>query len=207
MAIVKKIIENILTALYQPFWYSVILAVLIQFFIMYVEGEKLLTGRYKGAIKTWILKFKKSCIFRKQFFCIFYIALVMFRTLFNRSMWEYPLANVIGVWGIYTTDQSTGAKVIATEGIENVVLFIPLLFLLFWAYPMNKYLKSNSYSSYLRHGFKLAFLISCSIEFTQLFLRIGAFQLSDIAQNTLGGVIGTAFYWLIYRRTLKNGGN
>ncbi|WP_262369700.1 VanZ family protein [Enterococcus faecium] len=43
------------------------------------------------------------------------------------------------------------------------------------------------------------FLFSLSIEFTQLFFRLGTFQLSDLFYNTLGGLIGALLYWLFYR--------
>lgn len=43
---------------------------------------------------------------------------------------------------------------------------------------------------------KTAFLFSVSIEFLQLFLRLGTFQLSDICYNTLGGVLGGIIYWI-----------
>ncbi|MCC9084868.1 VanZ family protein [Enterococcus faecium] len=35
-------------------------------------------------------------------------------------------------------------------------------------------------------GIKYVFLFSLSIEFTQLFFRLGTFQLSDLFYNTLG---------------------
>ncbi|HFD3535039.1 TPA: VanZ family protein, partial [Enterococcus faecium] len=48
-------------------------------------------------------------------------------------------------------------------------------------------------------GIKYVFLFSLSIEFTQLFFRLGTFQLSDLFYNTLGGLIGALLYWLFYR--------
>lgn len=42
----------------------------------------------------------------------------------------------------------------------------------------------------------LAFLFSLTIEFLQLFLRLGTFQLSDLCYNTLGGAIGGVLYWM-----------
>lgn len=38
------------------------------------------------------------------------------------------------------------------------------------------------------------------IELTQLLLRIGSFQLSDLFYNTLGGFLGGAIYWLCRKR-------
>ena len=44
---------------------------------------------------------------------------------------------------------------------------------------------------------KWSFLFTLFIECCQLFLRLGTFQLSDIAQNTAGGVIGWGIYWCV----------
>ena len=40
------------------------------------------------------------------------------------------------------------------------------------------------------------FLSSLTIEMLQPFLRLGTWQLSDLAFNTLGGVIGGLIYWV-----------
>lgn len=49
---------------------------------------------------------------------------------------------------------------------------------------------------------KYSLLFSSAIELGQLFLRWGTFQLSDIAQNTFGGIIGAILYLAIQK--LKN---
>lgn len=41
---------------------------------------------------------------------------------------------------------------------------------------------------------QVAFLLSVCIEFLQLFLRLGTFQLSDIFYNTFGGCLGGMVY-------------
>ena len=43
---------------------------------------------------------------------------------------------------------------------------------------------------------KVVFFFSLSIEFLQLFLRLGTFQLSDFFFNTLGGLIGGIIYFV-----------
>lgn len=45
-------------------------------------------------------------------------------------------------------------------------------------------------------------MFSLGIEFTQLFLRLGTFQLADLFYNTLGGFIGGIIY-LIGSKVLK----
>ena len=43
-------------------------------------------------------------------------------------------------------------------------------------------------------NWNIAFLFSLTIEFLQLFLRLGTFQLSDLCYNTFGGAIGGVSY-------------
>lgn len=52
------------------------------------------------------------------------------------------------------------------------------------------------FTSILWYSTKAAFLFSLTIEFLQLFLRLGTFQLSDLCYNTLGGAIGGVLYWM-----------
>ena len=51
---------------------------------------------------------------------------------------------------------------------------------------------------------EVVFAFSLSIEFLQLFLRLGTFQLSDLFYNTLGGLIGGLIYWCGYKITHRN---
>lgn len=95
MQIISKIVTNVLTALYQPFWFAVILSVLFMF--VYKAYPSI-----KQATKDWISWFKSDSSFRRIFFLVFYTVMILFRTLLNRNMWANPLSNVIGVWGGYT---------------------------------------------------------------------------------------------------------
>lgn len=51
-------------------------------------------------------------------------------------------------------------------------------------------------ASILWYSTKVTFLFSLTIEFLQLFLRLGTFQLSDLCYNTLGGAMGGVLYWM-----------
>ncbi|MFR4397027.1 MAG: VanZ family protein [Anaerobutyricum soehngenii] len=52
------------------------------------------------------------------------------------------------------------------------------------------------FTSILWYSTKAAFLFSLTIEFLQLFLRLGTFQLLDLCYNTFGGAIGGVLYWM-----------
>lgn len=192
--IIKRIIENVLTALYQPFGFSVIMAVLAMFFYMIVKEHGL-----KVVVQRWINEFKTSGRFRKVFILVFYIAMILFRTLLNRTMWANPVSNVIGIWGLYNEKGE-----LTTEAIENLALFIPFTVLLLWSYHEKFLGEGAKFLRTLWQSVKIVFLFSLTIEFLQLFLRLGTFQLSDLFYNTLGGLVGGLIYWIGYRVTHRN---
>lgn len=189
MQIISKIISNILTALYQPFWFAVILSVLFMF--VYKTHHSI-----KQAAKEWVRWFRSEPRFRRMFLLVFYTAMILFRTLLNRNMWTNPVSNVIGIWGIYNEKGE-----LTTQSIENLVLFIPFVVLLLWA-ERERLLPRVTIRSVLWKATKITFAFSFSIEMLQLFLRLGTWQLSDLVYNTLGGTIGGLIYYAGYK--LKN---
>ena len=186
--IISKITTNILTAIYQPFWFSLIAAILFMFLYLYAEGYG-----WKKVIKFWLTAFKTSSAFRRMFCLAFFVMLMLMRTLLNRNMWENPLSNVMGGWTLYNEKGE-----LTTEAIENVLLMIPYTPLLLWA--LKKWLlKKVTLGRILWQRIKYAFLTSAAIEFLQLFLRLGTFQLSDLFYNTLGGLLGSLIYYIGYK--------
>ena len=71
--IIKKIITNVLTALYQPFAFAVILAVLFMFLYLFAQEHG-----WKPVFGQWWGKFKSSKNFRRIFLLAFYIAMILF---------------------------------------------------------------------------------------------------------------------------------
>lgn len=187
---ISKIISNILITLYQPFWFALILSVLFMFVYMMYPN-------IKSAAVQWISWFKESVFFRKLFLLVFVTVIILFRTLLNRDMWANPLSDIMGGWTLYDKDGE-----LTTEAIENFFMLVPFVFLLFWTYK-DKLFKRVRLKGILVYSFGIAFFCSLSIEFLQLLLRLGTFQLSDIVYNTLGGITGGLVYWLFYR-ILKN---
>ena len=165
-----KILTNILTALYEPFGFSLLLSFLAMFFYLYAY-ESIGAGKgWKIAIMTWYQKFKESVFFRKLFFLAFVTSLILFRTLLNRQLWMNPLSDVMGGWGIWGT--VNGEQKLTTEKMEK---------------GLKKILWQSG---------KITFCFSVSIEMLQLLLRLGTFQLSDIFYNTVGGVLGGLVYYV-----------
>ena len=103
---------------------------------------------------------------------------ILFRTLLNRSMWANPISNVMDGWWNWKVD-TNGEKVLTTECFENIILMFPFTVLLMWT-AKEKMIKHLNIKNIILKCTQVAFLFSVCIEFLQLFLRLGAFQLSDI---------------------------
>ena len=191
LEVLAKIIRNILTALYEPFGFSLLLSFLAMFFYLYAYEPSAAGKGWKSAIVTWYQKFKESVFFRKLFFLAFVISLVLFRTLLNRSQWMNPLADVMGGWGIWET--VNGEQKLTTECIENVIMMVPFSAVVLWTFGEKI---ENSLKKILWQSGKIAFCFSISIEMLQLLLRLGTFQLSDIFYNTVGGALGGLLYYV-----------
>lgn len=192
--IMKKILTNVLESLYQSFGFSVVLAVLFMFLYMYVKEKG-----WKEAIQSWLRCFKASSKFRRVLVLALYTGMILFRTLLNRNMWANPLDNVIGIWGLYNLNGD-----LTTEVIENLVLFIPFTVLLLWSFEEKIVGLKNKFSQIVVKSTMSVFAFSALIEFSQLFFRLGTFQLSDLFYNTLSGLMGGLIYWCGYKLTHRN---
>ena len=186
-----KILTNILTALYEPFGFSLLLSFLAMFFYLYAY-ESIGAGKgWKIALMTWYQKFKESVFFRKLFFLAFVTSLILFRTLLNRQLWMNPLSDVMGGWGIWETVNAE--QKLTTESIENVIMMVPFSSVAMWTFEEKI---GNSLKKILWQSGKIAFYFSISIEMLQLLFRLGTFQLSDIFYNTVGGALGGLLYYV-----------
>ena len=189
-----KILTNILTALYEPFGFSLLLSFLSMFFYLYAY-ESIGSGKgWKIAMMTWYQKFKESVFFRKLFFLAFVTSLILFRTLLNRQLWMNPLSDVMGGWGIWET--VNGEQQLTTECIENVIMMVPFTGMVMWTFQEKV---GSGWKKTLWQSGKIAFIFSVSIEMLQLLLRLGTFQLSDIFYNTVGGMLGGMMYCAVMK--------
>ena len=182
----SRIITNVLTVLYQPFWFAVFLSVL--FMLVFKKYSSV-----KQAAEEWIEWFKSDSVFRRIFLLVFYTVMILFWTLLNRDMWLNPVSDVIGTWGFYNENGEFTAEV-----IENLALFFPFIILLFWTFQ-EKILSKVTFFKVLWKTAEITFLFSFTIEMLQLILRLGTWQLSDLFYNTLGGLIGGLIYYIGYK--------
>lgn len=182
----STILVDILTALYKPFWFSVVLSILFMFLILYAREH----GWKNAAVIFWKhLRAEKE--YRRLFVLVFYTVMILFRTLFERTLWTNPLSDVIGNWQII--DQNGQLNM---EPLENLLLLIPFMAMLLWNFREKIIGEAGSIGKTMLQSIKISFLFSLTIEFLQLLLHLGTFQLSDLFYNTLGGIIGGLLYWI-----------
>ena len=167
--VLAKILTNILTALYEPFGFSLLLSFLAMFFYLYAYEPTAAGKGWKNAIVTWYQKFKES-------------------------VWMNPLSDVMGGWGIWET--VNGEQKLTTECIENVIMMVPFSAIVMWTFREKI---ENSWKKILWQSGKIAFVFSVSIEMLQLLFRLGTFQLSDIFYNTVGGLLGGLMYCAVMK--------
>lgn len=188
-AIVEKICVNIISALYQYLFVSLIMATL--FMIFYTESKKF---GLKNVLCSWIAQFKISKDYRRIYLLAVYVCLILFRTIFCRQIWGNPIDNVLGNWSLHYSDGTLN-----TELVENILLFMPFSVLALWAIK-GKIIKGKigliniSYAT-----IKISALFSLGIELCQIVLRVGTFQISDLITNTEGGLFGGVIYWILYK--------
>lgn len=196
MDTIENIIKNVLQAIYEPFGFALIMAILFMFLYMYANEQGL-----KNVIYKWCNTLKKESNFRIVFLFAFVVSMILFRTLLNRKLWMNPLSDVIGVWSLHNDKGE-----LTTEIIENFILFVPFI-ILFWCCFREKVIKTKTgFLKLVAYSIAISFASSLTIEILQLMLRLGTFQLSDLFFNTTGGLFGGITYWIGYKiKHRKNG--
>ena len=117
---------------------------------------------------------------------ILFFSYILVCTLFSRQC-LVPYKSVLKGLRLYDDGRWN------TECIENILLFVPYTFF---------YLQALAPEKPLKTAFLIALLTSLFIEFSQLFFWLGAFQLSDLIYNVIGGMIGWLL-WLIWKAVMK----
>ena len=77
----EKIIANVLTALYQPFWFSILLSIMAMFFYLYSTDSENAGKGFKKSMKIFLSRFKSDIKFRRLYYLLFYTTMILFRTL------------------------------------------------------------------------------------------------------------------------------
>lgn len=186
----QAVADDVFYSIYQYLGFGLIFAVICMIALPEVEQK----GLKKCFIQQWH-KFRTDKITRYRFAFFTILFMVLSRTLICRNIWQCPWENIIGEWGVFTSDGAPN-----TEGMLNILLFVPLAYFGVLGFCQ----QDGLYKGILFNIVKLSFGFSCLIEISQLLLRLGTFQLSDIFQNTLGGFIG-AVICTMQQKIMKRG--
>lgn len=158
----------------------VLLLVSITFSITYVFGKKM-NIRWVSNLPT-----KKICLYSilmTYFLMLSYV--VFWRGTDSGGEYTYNFK----VFDSLRYAWYTGNRMEWRNIILNIILFVP--FGLFIPVCFQKFRK-------LLHITILCIITTCIIEWTQCLLKIGVFQVDDIINNTLGGIIGFGFFLCLY---------
>ncbi len=175
-----NVLVDVLGAVYQAAGASLLIAVLIM--CVYMLGRKQGVG---PVARAWIWQFKENSWFRRHFFLVFYTCMLLFRTLFCRSVWGNPLENVIGIWGLHYNGQ------LYTENFENLILFMPFIIFLFWAREEKDHTKDKRIQEVLLNSFEISFCFSLGILYLNYFIHgVGC---SILGQAVIKEALATAW--------------
>ncbi len=195
--IIGSILASVLGSVYQTFFLTLIMTFLATFFYLYCNFPVETGKGCRAALNAWKKTFLSSSFFRRLTVLLFFLFMILFRTLLDRNLWANPLMNVIGEWGIWKTN-ADGTTSLTTEAIENTMLTLPFAVSLLLTFD-EIILKNHTLGHIVLKSTQYAFLFSLTIELLQLFLRLGTFQLSDLFFNTLGGFLGGLVTWAYLR--------
>ncbi len=160
----------------------------------------------------------------KVIFAVAYILIILYETLFTRSITRHVKYELSLFWSYrqslsFCTDAGWPGLCIADSAllkqiILNILLYIPFGYLLPSAWPRLAKLPGRAPRRRVIRMLKnfpwIVIVISVSlstfIEVTQLFFRLGLFELDDIFNNTVGCLIGIILYQLLLRPRAKKSG-
>ena len=189
----SKFANYLLTVFHQNLIAVTLLTILTM--LVYVAYEKY---GFKKMVKEVVCRIKQDKQFRWGILFFFYFFWVISMTLLTRVLIENPFNRVMEGWVIEQHPDGSWDF----DAASNLVLFIPMIFLRFKAFPHIN--GEQKLKNILLNAIRASFCLSCIIECWQLFLAIGTFQLADIVYNTLSGVIGGLIYWCGYKITHRN---
>lgn len=184
----QSIVNDLFFSVYQYLGFGIVFAVICMCALPEIEKKGI-----KRVIFSMGHRFKVDKTYRYRFFFFIILFMVLSRTLICRNIWQCPWENIIGQWGIFTSEGAFN-----TEGMLNILLFFPISYLGLLGFSQH----DRNNREIIVNVIRISFCFSCMIEICQLFFRLGTFQLSDIFQNTFGGFIGAIVY-ILHRKYLK----
>lgn len=121
------------------------------------------------------------------YYIIWLIFIVVFKMTFSIN--NLLIERQINLLPFYY-DNTVNIKVIFDEMVSNILIFLPLGIMI-----RSILFRKNNLKSIL-----FVFFFSLATEFLQYALSIGVFDITDIINNTLGGVLGVGIYNLALKK-------
>lgn len=153
-----------------PLWCWAMI-VLVSIFVFFIQ-------------KLWLGKDSKQS--RLWAYLTAYIVIVLSITVFCRERNSVMLYEFMPFWS-YKKIVLERNLAIALENIDNILIFIPVGYLL----------QAVSVKKRIRTSICLGLLLSLIIETMQYFLKCGVLETDDILNNGLGTALGCVIYFLI----------
>lgn len=134
---------------------------------------------------------KRRCTIRYfvMFIWSYYLSVVLHITIISREYRDDVWGHIFEGWGALD-------KAECAEAIENTVMLLPIILLLFIGVGRLIF-KKIEFKNIIITSFKIIFATSLSIELIQARLGRGTFQIADLVYNTLGGCIGGLIYYVM----------
>lgn len=114
-----------------------------------------------------------------------YVALFFFSTVLFRQVNAERKYNFTLFWSYSSNDY--------TDTFMNIMVFIPLGFLLGWTFCKHSFTKTTM----------IGFFLSVMVESMQFFLKRGFSEIDDVVHNTLGCMIGYGIFLLLKQGYVK----
>ena len=122
-----------------------------------------------------------------------YVLFILWKTVFSRTPDE-TLSYTRPLWKFYSYHFLIyGFTDIVPNIVLNILFFVPFGFLLAAA------IGGEGWKTFALTVLP-ALALSVAIEFTQLYFKLGKFELDDIVNNTLGAALGFLIYKFVYRK-------
>ena len=169
-----------LTAQFKYLPRAALITILFMFAYLFIKenGEQRTLQKLRGLLKNkWMMLF------------LFYSAYMLTSTVLVRYK-KRPVNNILeNIWF------RAGNASYNNEIIKNVLFFIPYTFLFCQAFKPKRPVKSCLILSAATTAF---------IEFSQLLFWVGEFQISDLLDNFVGGMLGCGVWYLMHTLSSKH---
>lgn len=111
-----SVFDDLFLSAYRYLGFGLMFAIVVMIACLRIEEKGI-----KTVLKDLFNRLKSDRHYLSRFIFFTYLFMVLSRTLICRNIWKVPWENIIGEWGLYSSEGE-----INLEGLENLFLFVPL---------------------------------------------------------------------------------